>query len=93
MTTPVITYDKGTATADGVDTITVSGVPVGSNISLAFPASEEVLYAEENVTDTQIMMTFTEAGEYELSIRVPPYVSDEGSDIDKGMFYFILEAT
>jgi hypothetical protein len=92
MPTPNITFNKKTADADGVDTITMSGIPDGATLKVVYIETGEVLF-DEAVGDTAADFTFNDAGSYEATVFVQSFTSDDGYLYDAGNeFTFLLEA-
>jgi hypothetical protein len=93
MATPNITLSKTSATADGIDKITLSGIPADAELKVTYLDSGEVLF-EGVAGDTSVDLTFNEPGEYEASILVQSFVTDDGKAYSGGsVFGFLLEAT
>jgi hypothetical protein len=65
-----IQCDKTTVRADGVDSITLTGIPIGADITLGDQ--------QTTALDPQIIITCDIQGKYELLIRLWPYLDYSG---------------
>ncbi len=66
------TLDKDSAIADGLDKITVSGLPTGTRFGLSGPA-----YGSDVVMDGALELTFDFPGTYKLRLDVEGYLTQE----------------
>jgi hypothetical protein len=56
--------DATTVTADGVDTVTISGIPAGADVTCILTS----MSAAANITDGSCVMTFTVPGTYYIFV-------------------------
>ena len=68
----VVTIDKTTLTADGVDFITVSNLPVDSRISVESTVNE--VYLDEPLDSPTDYLTVDAPGDYNITIYAFPYL-------------------
>jgi hypothetical protein len=67
-----VTPDKLTATADGIDAVTITGLPTPCDVAFA-----GLVVDNFQVTDGVLSMTFSAAGTYTLTLSAFPYLLQE----------------
>ena len=84
MPFPVILYDKKTVTADGVDVVTITDIPLGSDLLVTFIPTGEVVVRADALEETEVTLTFSVVGRYTIQFSVGPFTHDDGTFIGAG---------
>lgn len=93
MPTPNISYSSSSVEADGVSSIVVTGVPLGSDVTVRFDQASDTLLSFSGIEDTELLLTFSEPGPYEVEIHIKDVTTDEGKTYGHYTIITPVEAT
>ena len=88
-----LVYSSHSTAADGTTPITVTGIPPGSSLAVRFEGGSEDLHKVASLEETEVELTFSEAGKYEVQIQMTDVTDAEGETWGHYDMTTMVEAT